>query len=97
MDESYVSKVTLVAVATWAVVAAMFAAAWFVAAAWPDRWLHAVLLAASASGLASFSGVMHCRIYVGRLTRLIRACSKLENVSGGAQLRAVSDDSRHRL
>lgn len=95
MDEGYVSKVTIVAVAMWATVATMFAAAWGVALAWPEHWLYAVLLAGSASGLASFSAVMHNRIYVGRVTRLIRACSKLETVPGG-ELRAVREDSGHR-
>lgn len=95
VNEGYVSKVTLTAVILWLVVAGMFAAAWVVAIVWPEHWLYAVLLAATACGFATFTGALHNRIYVERLTRLIRACSQLETGMTSGELRSVRDDSCH--
>lgn len=94
MDEGYISKVTLTAIALWVMVTLLFAAAWGVAIAWPGHWLYAVLLSATACGFAAFAGTLHNRIYVERITRLIRACSQLDRPAGG-ELRAVRDDTRH--
>lgn len=95
MDDGYVSKVALTAIVLWLTVVLLFIAAWAVALASPGRWLVAIMLATSACAFATFTGTLHNRIYVERVTRLIRACSNLER-GGGQALRPVRDDASHR-
>lgn len=98
MHEGYsISKVALTAVVLWLIVVVLFAGAWATFLANPDRPPRVpIMLAVTACGFAVFTGTLHNRIYVERITRLIRVANKMEDGDGhdgdGHGLRSVRDD-----
>ena len=88
MNDGYVSKCALGAAVLWVLVAGLITAAWVVALSVPHHWVVAGMLATTACALSALAAVVHIRLFVGRVIRLIRACNGLES-SPSADLRPL--------
>lgn len=87
VTENYVSKSALAAMVLWGAAVSLMTAGWVVALATPVRWQIGVLLVATSLLVAGFAIVIHIKVFMARICRLIRVTSGFETEA--PQLRSV--------
>ncbi len=81
VQEGYVSKAALTATLCWGVVGVLLTTAWVLGLTRPENWIIVGLLAASACVFSAIAVVLHSRLYVNRLVRVIRLTSQSDGES----------------